>query len=192
VAEIDVDLISRWIDDTDLASARTRAADAVAAHRGEATSPAGVVGAKHAVRCLHEAGHIVSAFASGLQVGAARVTADGGSAEYAPTCESPDAMMQLAMISTDLAGIVAEYIAGPLSTARAFALANSCDILHATVRLAALRARGFELPTCVPVQAAVIYVLSSWDTIVRVARVLQVLGSLSSEEAVALCAPRQH
>ena len=83
-------------------------------------------------------------------MGAARVTADGGSAEYAPTCEIPDAATQLAMISTNLAGIVAEYIAGPVRAERAFALSNSCDIAHAALRLAALRATGFELATCMP------------------------------------------
>jgi hypothetical protein len=100
--------------------------------------------------------------------------------------------MQLAMISTDLAGIVAEYHAGPVSVERAFALANSCDILHATVRLAALRARGFELPTCLPVQSAMICVLAEWNTVVRVAIALKALGSLTAAEANALCAPRQH
>jgi uncharacterized protein (UPF0147 family) len=174
-----INLVVAWLDRVERDSAESRIADARmrdAAKNAQREVPQTATQAELARTAIHEAGHAVIAHVAGLLVVTVRIRGDAsGSCEY----EGED---EIALISTDLAGVFAELAHGA-SIERQEALSHSSDILQARVRMDELP-RTWRRPLAV---AAACAVESSWLAILRTASALRALGDLGNAEVAALC-----
>ena len=175
-----IELVDRWLDDVDAASAQARVEAMQAECRAKSTLrevPATATEAELGRTALHEAAHAVTAHRIGLEVSHVRLHADGsGCADY----HGPKDLQ--GEIGADLAGVFVELLADA-NWERQSQLAHSNDLLLARLKLD----RFPEAWRRALVTASCCSVLSNWSAIVRTATALRALGDLGKAEVAALC-----
>jgi hypothetical protein len=188
LATVDADQhITSWLDAVHVESAQARIDDAQATFRSKALrATVADVGDPELMRtCIHESAHVVAAHYSGLSITRACVRGGSGSAAYGSDELSTDVLM--AMVVSGLAAPAAELYAGA-DDARQHLLSHSADVLQARLRIGALHALGWTLPTRTFATMSTCLVRSRWDAIIRVAKTLSVLQELDGPVVGALCA----
>ena len=175
-----IELVNRWLDAVDAASAQARVEAMQAEYRAKRTlreAPATATEAKLGRTALHEAAHAVIAHRGGLEVSHVCLHADGsGCADY----RGPEDLQR--EIGADLAGVFVELLADT-NWERQSQLAHSNDLLMARLKLDRLP----ETWRRALVTASCCSVLSNWSEIVRTATALRALGDLGKAEVAALC-----
>jgi len=191
--EAHVSLVTEWLDSVDVESAPARMTamqeQNVAKDTGGMTASARGEIARTA---MHEASHAVVAYGWGLNVGRVCVREDAsGSAAYEADEAQADAM--LGAVLADLAGICCEVISGDADRARQFKLQHCHDVLAARLNADACRALapGWALSNRTFAALAFCSVLSSWNSILRVAGALRLCRELDGAAIAALCGPLQ-
>jgi hypothetical protein len=112
-------------------------------------------------------------------------------AERAPhtrATESLDSALSVAI--TDLAGVVAELVAGPEPT-RFEQLSHSADLLMSRLAIDKCQAAGWDLDVRAVASLAYSAVRSNWHSILRAGACLLAVNELSGSEIAALCGHTQ-